>query len=377
VTNKSDFTWLLQTNSPGEISHWLTPIVREINKIQPKPRIIVFLTPCPYASGQEAEVVSKLENVVRVYSAKETMKKVFTFFMKEPIKGKGAFIFLGGDPFYSKVLGYKFQVPVYGYFERPNKINYKKIFYRRPDFDLMKSHFMDYKVTRSQALEKLNLEDKDYCLWMPGSRKAHFEVLIPTYLKAIQLIKDKHPDFNALVLISKFITEKTLEKAKRKYDFSNVTVLRNENDIDVLSISKMMLTLPGSNTTSALYLSLPTIMVIPLNFEKTFIFDGLIGILARLPLFGFLFRKLIIAVLKRRKAFYAIPNILHKKELIPEYVCRVYPENLSQWVMDLYYNPTKLAKAKEKLAAHNAEGTNPAEVIVKEIMGESGHPQSA
>ena len=61
-------------------------------------------------------------------------------------------------------------------------------------------------------LKKYKLKHSEYCLFLPGSRPAHFEGFFPMVIASIKQIKINDPDFPAMVCLSPFLTE------KNKYD---------------------------------------------------------------------------------------------------------------------------------------------------------------
>ncbi|RAP32430.1 hypothetical protein DID77_04545, partial [Candidatus Marinamargulisbacteria bacterium SCGC AG-439-L15] len=99
----------IQSNSPGEISNWVHPICVEANHQKLKMQIHILLTNCPYATGNEAEIVKNFPLVSKVYSPRETRDLLFKppYFRK---KFPGAkLLFLGGDPFFAKCLAVKYR----------------------------------------------------------------------------------------------------------------------------------------------------------------------------------------------------------------------------------------------------------------------------
>ena len=63
---------LILSNGPGEVTTWVKPVVRALRRQMPdynQVRISVVLSPCPNASGREAEIARSYPEVDRVQAA--------------------------------------------------------------------------------------------------------------------------------------------------------------------------------------------------------------------------------------------------------------------------------------------------------------------
>ena len=61
---------LILANGPGEVTTWVRPVVRALLEQLGQSRISVILSPCPHATGKEAEICRSYEEVDRVQEAK-------------------------------------------------------------------------------------------------------------------------------------------------------------------------------------------------------------------------------------------------------------------------------------------------------------------
>lgn len=98
---------ILQTNSPGELAAWVTPIARTFKQQDPTCFITVCLVPCQYATGQEKRVAEHLTDVDAVFSPKDTITMLFGLKKAPKAQRLGAVVFLGGDPFYTQLLAFQ------------------------------------------------------------------------------------------------------------------------------------------------------------------------------------------------------------------------------------------------------------------------------
>ncbi len=106
-------------NSPGEVSTWLTPVVQALRSAGSQARVTVFLVPCTYASGTEAEVVARIPGVDRVIPPAESLR--FALFGAAP-RGiarpeRGVLLFLGGEFMLAARLARRLAVPAAAYTE--------------------------------------------------------------------------------------------------------------------------------------------------------------------------------------------------------------------------------------------------------------------
>jgi lipid A disaccharide synthetase len=79
--------------------------------------------------------------------------------------------------------------------------------------------------------------------------------------------------------------------------------------------------------------------------------DGLPGILARLPGVGSGFAKSINWLISRQKRLFAWPNIWAKEEIVPELVGKLQPSEIAQLVLDYLEHPEKLEEMRSRLRA--------------------------
>ncbi|NMF64306.1 lipid-A-disaccharide synthase [Brasilonema octagenarum] len=102
---------LILSNGPGEVTTWVRPVVRQLRQQlgddRNKIRISVVLSPCPNSSGKEADIAKSYPEVDRVQSAEHFWQFLLwgkTFENWDWYK-RGVVVFLGGDQFFSVVIG--------------------------------------------------------------------------------------------------------------------------------------------------------------------------------------------------------------------------------------------------------------------------------
>ena len=113
---RKEFDYFIITNSPGELSAWVYPVVCELRKQDPESRINILLVPCFYATGREKQIAETFEAVNNVFTPNDFLR--FSFGLKvgdfKPYKN-GAVISLGGDPWHAVLISKKLKYPAFLY----------------------------------------------------------------------------------------------------------------------------------------------------------------------------------------------------------------------------------------------------------------------
>lgn len=331
--------------------------------LAPNIRLVLLLTPCPYRTGHEIDYAKSL-GIETILKPKETIKALF---FKKFSQKKGAILALGGDPWYARLWGIRYKIPAYLYTEDPNvsSLLFKHVFYKKKDGDLM-AHYVQMAKER-----KVDLNQKEYCLWLCGSRPQHADPILKLFIEAILIIQKKRPQFKPVLPCSPFLNDTVKQKLK-KIQNPNITVVPHQA-IYLMPDAKLMVSLPGTNTAEAAYMGLPTLMVLPLNKPELLIFHGILGMISKIPVLGRLFKKILIHHLSKTPPLLALPNKMEKKEIIPEIVKKISAEELAEQVLSLYENKEKLQIIKNDLhlfAKHFKKETSLPDRMIHIILSE-------
>jgi len=125
---------------------------------------------------------------------------------------------------------------------------------------------------------------------------------------------------------------------------------------ELLSQCYLCLTTVGANTAELGSLAVPMIVLLPSQqLDAMRAWDGLPGLLARLPGVGSSFAKVInwlmLQLVLRQKRLFAWPNIWAEKEIVPELVGELQPQEVAQLVLDYLEYPEKLEDMRSHLRA--------------------------
>lgn len=346
------FHLFIQSNSPGELAAWVLPFAKIFKKNRPDSKIIIFLAPCQYATGQEKRVALQSPDIDAVWIPSETIKFLLSRPIRPPFSAPGAVLYLGGDPMYSQLLGFKLRLPAYVYTERSHfsGLGIRNVFFKHKIGDLMATRISNRSFNRTEILQKYQLPDTRYALFFPGSRKQHLIYFLPFIIDTFRALKIKQPNFQAILQISPFISEVDLAYIHTLCRPVPELHLVQGDSVELMAISDLLMCLPGTSTAEAMYMRLPMLMVLPLNNPKVIVFDGLLGLIGNVPGLGLLIKKLIILYLKTQHRLYALPNLMAKRKVVPELIGVLTPEATATAILDLWNAPNKLQKMRSELS---------------------------
>lgn len=411
---------LILSNGPGELVTWVRPVVKELRQQLggngSTVRISVVLSPCTHATGQEAAIARKYPEVDRVQGA--------TDFWPFLLWGKtaenwdwypqGVVVFLGGDQFFTVVIGKRlgYRTVVYaewearwqGWIDRFGVMNESIRERVNPKYadkftvvgDLIADLPRQVDRTNQELLINADRHDEIIAL-MPGSKAAKLSQGVPLTLAIAEKIHGSRPQTRFiipvaptldLITLAKYadpeqnpvISPRGLASAQLKTDNLNIADLNIESQAKVanyyletstglrvdlytetpayhlLSQCALCLTTVGANTAELGALAVPAIVLLPTQqLDAMRAWDGIPGLLANLPGFGAYFAKLINWWVLRKKQLYAWPNIWAKEEVIPELVGQLTPEFVATIALDLLGNPEKLEEMRSRLRSLRGE----------------------
>jgi len=391
------------TNSPGELTGWVRPVARSLKQKNPGLKIIVVITPCQYASGKEREIAERFPEVDYVMGKGEYLKYILLgirpAYLHLNLPCDGAVLYLGGDPIHSLLVSRKLGLPAFSYTHR---LRYKRHFrkFMVPNDELRRKFIgkgLDSEkvvvvgdivgdaVRPSMAKDKifrlLDIDSDSSCISLfPGSRPHIVRYMAPFFLRVCELIREEFPQTHFLLILSPFVARPNLvaltrEKLNRVFEASTSTLKKEEgrwklitesglkvpvieeNRYEVMSISTMAITIPGTNTHELSFLGVPMIVVTPLNKPEAIPLEGLAGLIGNIPLSGRFIKRWIVGRYNRKVEFTAIPNIRAGEEIVPEVRGIIEARDVAREAIGLLQEPDRRTMISRKL---------------KEIMGVSG-----
>jgi lipid A disaccharide synthetase len=401
---------LILSNGPGELVTWVRPVVQALRAKfgcdRALVRISVILSPCPNASGSEAAIAHSYPEVDRVQAAEH----FFPFLLSgKTVKNwdwrpKGIVLFLGGDQFFTVVIGkrLKYRTIVYAEWEArwlnwidrfgvmkadimttiPQKYAHKFTIVG----DLMADLGKESSPNTGQELPggKLDAANTELIGILPGSKAAKLASGVPLSLAIAEHIHRLRPQTRFVIIVAPTLNLETLARfADPKYNqilplFGSISAelhlaetpfLLTKNGVKVelytqtpayslLAQCSLCLTTIGANTAELGSLAVPMIVLLPLQqMDAMRTWNGIPGLLANLPLFGSGFATIInwLAFQMRQGKLFAWPNIWAQEEIVPELIGKLEPQALAALVIDYLSHPEKLAEMRERLRTVRGE----------------------
>lgn len=353
---RGETTIYLVTNSPGEVTTFVRPVVRELARVKPDWRVQVCLVPCPYATGAEKSVIEEWSEQPSVWSPWETSK---AWLQGVGSKKRGAVVFLGGDPWHALLLKRRFRLPAAAYFPEPSAWERSRWL---GGFDLVAK---GYRATGQESsrdgsvfVPDLRVDavlselsqfppkfDRPLTLAVfPGSRWIHLKSSLGPFLYTVERVKERFPSLRVLIAASPFVIRSRLAEAAAN-PFRLGLSLSTGNLVDdrlvtergetlelvwgnpyhVMAECDLALSLPGTNTAELAIAGIPT--VVPLSPRVPVGGGGLLGVLERIPGLG-VFKGYLKARKHRRITWLALPNQIAGRMVMPEFMVDDHLENL-------------------------------------------------
>lgn len=343
---------VITVNGPGEVSGWLTPLTTELRARYPDLSIFVFLLPCVFASGREAEVIMGLGTVDGVATVRQTWRYVLTGRLPEGLHvGVPSLVFhLGGEVPLSRIIAWRLDAKVQAYREgflplkgRVEKVFYTGLLHQPDDPSLIVGEMMvDAAEMRRKAAPARDPARKLAALF-PGSRDYLAAPLLPYYAAIVDRLAPRHPQVDWVIARSDYLTLEFLRNLPQPPDdapwpFSRLTfhqegarlwfVTQGGTRIDiapgreVVALADVALTIPGTNTGEIAAFGTPMVVAIPTYREDIVPMPGIFGHIARIPWIGPALRRQGIKAIVAHARHLALPNRRAGRRIVPEFMGR-------------------------------------------------------
>ncbi|MCT7958436.1 lipid-A-disaccharide synthase [Laspinema palackyanum] len=394
---------VILSNGPGELATWVRPVVRalaqQLGDRTEEVRISLVLSPCPHATGKEAAIARSYPEIDRVQEAEHFWPFLIRGKTAEnwDWREKGVVLFLGGDQFFTLILGKRLGYRTVIYAEREARwqpwIN--RFAVMNGQVQPQDSQKYGHKFTIvgdliADVAQDWGNQDEERGEWgeaeeliglLPGSKPAKLMQGVPLCLAIAECIHQVRPQTQFVIPVAPTLEIETLAQfanpqenpilklvkgtpGELKLEDNNrmayletasglrVELWRRSPAYDLLSQCTLCLTTVGANTAELGSLGIPMIILLPTQqLDAMRAWDGLPGILANLPLFGTIFAKLINSLVLRQGKLFAWPNIWANAEIVPELVGKLQPQQVAAIVLDWLENPEKLQLIRDKLHA--------------------------
>jgi lipid-A-disaccharide synthase len=362
---------IVTVNAPGEVAGWLLPLAQHVKRSDPAVRIRAVLTPCPFAGGREREILSAhpaLDDVV------DLRPFLFDLVRRRQPRRQALVLHLGGDRIYSLLIAKLLRAPawVYGtsrqwsrWYQRclvPDARTIDKL--RRAGVASDRIAAVGEMVVDSVpetvdgigALRAFGIdpEREEPVTLMAGSRPYEVEFMLPFYADVIDALASSRPSARCLLPFSEFVDPALIDRAMERAGMrtergagdsvcvrtrrgATARIVHKER-YAAMAASRMVVTLPGTNTLQLAALGAPMLVVVPLNRVENAVVEGPVNWLStRWWPTRALKRRLLLHV-NERLGFIALPNMLAGREVVPELRAMLEPADVAgqivRWLDD-------------------------------------------
>ena len=376
---------MLVSNGPGELSTWVRPLALRLQRLMPlRPAVAgaacslqLVLVPCPNGTGREHHAAGSWGLFERIVPARQFWGLLLRPRRFGPWSRQGVVVFLGGDQFWTVLLSARL-----GY----QHLTYAEWVARWPRWNdriaamgpLAAGRLAPRWAERCTVVGDLMadlsesarsdapLPEGEWVALLPGSKRAKLRVGVPFLLETADRLAALRPDCRFLLPLAPTTSVEDLlvqagaaNPIARAYR-SGVPRLLGPDLLETpagtrlqlvlenpahsaLSQCALALTTVGANTAELAALGVPMLVLVPTQHLHVMqAWDGLAGLVGRLPLLRWLFGVLLTAWRLRHRGFLASPNIAAGRMLVPERVGAITPETIAAEAADWLAAPERL-----------------------------------
>jgi len=383
---------IILVNGPGELASYVRPTLEALHRRPTRPRITIVFSPCPYSTGKETQIAKSFPGVSQVINDREFFRWMLIRKLPKGVEfgRSGVVVYMGGDILYGKMIAKRLKYPAIAYSEAYAKWPHVYKAFLVPDkqtFNKFKSQgFPENQIKivgnlmvdsvraekdRETMFKNLRLDPgKRLVSFMPGSRKFQVQYMFHFFSKVAGEIRKLRNDCQFVFIISPYLRHELLQKYAGKADPSILIV--TEDQQSAIAASDLVITIPGTNTAEVAVLGTPIISVFPSNNSQMIPFEGIYEMIGKVPVLGYIFKKICVKILLSRTRFFTIPNIKTGMEIVPELKDKVLPRTVADMAAKLLDNPEKLDEMRKQLRS-SLGPRGAAENVAREILNETLH----
>ena len=376
---------VLVSNGPGELSTWVRPLALRLHRSMPlRPAVAgaacslqLVLVPCPNGTGREHHAARAWGLFERIVPARQFWGLLLRPRRFGPWSRQGVVVFLGGDQFWTVLLSARL-----GY----RHLTYAEWVARWPRWNdriaamgpLAAGGLAPRWAERCTVVGDLmadlsesarsdaSLPEGEWVALLPGSKRAKLRVGVPFLLETADRLAALRPGCRFLLPLAPTTSvEDLLAQAgeanpiARTYRAgvprllgpdlletpagTRLRLVREHPAHSALSQCALALTTVGANTAELAALGVSMLVLVPTQHLHVMqAWDGLAGLVGRLPLLRWLFGVLLTAWRLRHRGFLASPNIAAGRMLVPERVGAITPESIAAEAADWLAAPDRL-----------------------------------
>ncbi|MFQ6538730.1 MULTISPECIES: lipid-A-disaccharide synthase [Aphanothece] len=377
---------VLVSNGPGELTTWVRPLALCLHRrLSLRPRqpdgpcsLDLVMVPCPNGTGGEHRVAAQWGLFERITPARRFWSLLLRPRRFGPWPRQGVVVFLGGDQFWSVLLSARLGYRHLTYAEwvarwprwndRIAAMGPRAAAQLPPRWSSRCRVVGDLMADLSEAARSEEpLPEGIWVALLPGSKRAKLRIGVPFLLETADRLASLNPGCRFLLPLAPTTSvEELLSHAgpanpiARAYRSgvprlepggdglvtpagTRIRLERRNPAHALLSQCRLALTTVGANTAELGALGLPMLVLVPTQHLQVMqAWDGLAGLLGRLPLLRWLFGLALTAWRLRHRGFLASPNITAGRLVVPERVGPITPEQIAAEAADWLASPARL-----------------------------------
>ncbi|PZD72268.1 Lipid-A-disaccharide synthase [Acaryochloris thomasi RCC1774] len=392
---------VILTNGPGELMTWVRPVVKalrdRLGSDSAQVRLSIVLAPCVHASGGEVAIASTFPEIDRVQGPEHFWPFLLRGKTAESWdwRSNGVVLFLGGDQFFSVMIGKRLGYRIVTYAEWSarwlpwiDRCGVVSEQIKIPAQHQHKCRVVGDLIAEAQSIDTdqekihhaLGFPSESLLIGLlPGSKPAKLTLGVPFCVAIAEALQHQLPQTQFVIPVAPTLDLQDLAQyadPQRNAVLTDVEgkaaqLIESETSLpyllssggtrialwtaspayDLLSLCQLCVTTVGANTAELASLAVPMVVLLPTQkLEVMRAWDGVPGLLANLPGVGTAFAKLINGwILKRGLGLRAWPNIWADREIVPELVGHLHPSEVAQQIADLLLSPTALPQMRHDL----------------------------
>jgi hypothetical protein len=401
---------VLVSNGPGELTTWVRPVAQRLQRrllapgSQASLALYLVLVPCPNGTGREHRAAAPWGLFERITPARRFWSLLLRPGRFGPWPRQGVVVFLGGDQFWSVLLSARLGYRHLTYAEwvaRWPRWNDRiavmgpQAASRLPARWRSRSRVVgDLMADLSEAARSEQpLPPGEWVALLPGSKPAKLRVGVPFLLETADRLAARRPHCRFLLPLA---PTTTVEELLRQAGPANPIAARYGAGMPqlspggealitragtrillethspahaVLSQCAMALTTVGANTAELAALGVPMLVLVPTQHLQVMqAWDGLAGVLGRLPLLRWCFGVVLTIWRLRHRGYLASPNISAARAVVPERVGPITPAQIAAETADWLASPERLQGLRDDL--HSLRGRAGAVAALTDLVEE-------
>ena len=406
----TDADIVILSNGPGELATWVRPVLQDLQPLlSGSSRVSILLSPCAHAGGKEAQIAQNLPGVERVLGPEHFFS--FLAWGRTPEDWqwhqRGVVVFLGGDQFYTVVIGKRLGYRIVTYAEwsprwlpwidacgvARSELQQQVPCRYRSKLTVVGNLMTDVRpsLKTTACLSQLGWDaETEIVGLLPGSKPAKLQVGVPYCLAIANHLHHHRPQTKFIIPVAPGLTVQALAEYAHpahnplipELSGSSAVLVHPEQGLpylltpqdlkielwttfpayDLLVHCQVCTTTVGANTAELTALAIPMVVVIPTQqLDVMRAWDGLLGLIVNLPVFG----TLLATIINRGILFWGLglrawPNIWAGQEIVPERVGNLPPQVIAHQLQHLLETHGRLQHIQKAL---------------REIRGETGAVQ--